>query len=58
METLGAILAFLAKYSGLIEALVKAIEAGASEESIKELLKKAEIEASDAIMKEELGLPQ
>ncbi len=58
MEALGTILAFLFNHLDVLTALVKAVEAGASKDSIIELLKKAEIEASDTIMKEELGLPQ
>lgn len=57
MEALGVILAFIANHLDVLDALYKAITAGASKASVIELLKKAEVEASDAVMKEELGLP-
>jgi len=50
-------LAFLAQHVDLLEALWNAIEKGASKDSLKAAIKQAEIEASDAVMKEELGLP-
>ena len=58
MGALGQVLAFLWTHADVIAAIVKAIESGASKDSILAALKKAEVEASDAIMKEELGLPQ
>jgi hypothetical protein len=51
----GQLLAFLAAHADVITAIVKAIEAGASKESVKAAIKAAQVEASDAVMREELG---
>lgn len=53
----GQLLAFLAEHADLITAIVKAIESGVSKESVKAAIKAAQIEASDAAVREELGLP-
>lgn len=50
----GPVVAFLADHFDIIEAIAKAIAAGASKESIKAAIIAAEVEASDAVMREEL----
>lgn len=52
---IGTLLAFLADHADLITAVVKAIESGASKESIQAAIKAAQVEASDAVMREELA---
>lgn len=52
---IGTLLTFLADHADVIEAIVKAIESGASKEAVREAIKQAQIEASDAVMREELG---
>lgn len=56
MHTVGFLLAFLAEHYELIEAIVRAVAVGASKESLRAAIRRAEIEASDKIMREELGL--
>lgn len=51
---IGQLLAFLADHSDIITAIVKAIESGASKDSVKAAIKAAQIEASDAVMREQL----
>lgn len=57
MSTFAQALAFLAEHWDLVEAIFKAITSGASKESIKQAIERAEVEGSDAVMREELGLP-
>jgi hypothetical protein len=52
---IGTLLTFLADHADIVAAIVKAIESGASQESIREAIKAAQVEASDAVMREELG---
>lgn len=56
MHTVGFLLAFLAEHYELIEALVNVIDTGASKESVKQAILRAQVEASDAAVREELGL--
>jgi hypothetical protein len=51
---IGTLLTFLADHADVIEAIIKAIDSGASKESVKAAIKAAQIEASDAVMREEL----
>lgn len=57
MSFIAQALAFLAEHADILEAIYNAIAKGATKDSIKEAIKRAEIEASDAVMREELNLP-
>lgn len=58
MTAIGDILAFLAAHADIVTALYNAITKGADKASILKAIEAAEVEASDAVMREELGLPQ
>jgi hypothetical protein len=51
----GRLLVFLADNVELVMAIIQAIEAGASRDAIRAAIKAAQIEASDAAMREEIG---
>jgi hypothetical protein len=49
-------LAFLAEHADTIEEIVNAVKAGATKDAIKLAIRAAAIEASDAAIREELGV--
>lgn len=51
----GQLVAFLTNHWDLVVAIIQAIESGASKESLLAAVRAAQIEASDSVMREELG---
>jgi hypothetical protein len=52
---MASILLFLAEHFELVEALIEAVAAGASKDSLLKAIKQSMITASDEAMKRELG---
>ena len=57
IESLASLVPVLKDYKDVLAAVEQMIEAGASKESIIAAVQKAEISASDTMMREELGMP-
>lgn len=56
MSTLTAIAGFLLDHADTIEEIVNALKAGATKDAIKAAIRRAAIDASDAALREELGV--
>lgn len=56
MSALATILTFLIDHEDTIEEIVAAVRAGATKDAIKAAIRRAAIDASDAALREELGV--
>lgn len=57
MSAIADVLGFLLEHLGLIEAIKNAVTCGCSKDEILKAIKAAEVAASDALMRQELGEP-